>query len=91
MYRNTGATEVDRVTASIYSADPGSSYTSSHLHLILSYNDNTYSIFPNFISKMYFSHWKPPGGSERMCSVNLDASISGEYQTLRGHSYWPSE
>jgi len=24
------------------------------------------------ISKMYFSHWKPPGVSERMWSVNLD-------------------
>jgi len=35
---------------------------------------------------MYFSHWKPPGVSERMWSVNLDASISGEYQTLEGHS-----
>jgi len=29
------------------------------------------------ISKMYFCHWKPPGVSERMWSVNLDASISG--------------
>jgi len=29
------------------------------------------------ISKMYYSHWKPPGVSERMWSVNLDASISG--------------
>jgi len=43
------------------------------------------------ISKMYFSHWKPPGVSERMWSVNLDASISGEYQTLGGHSCRPSE
>jgi len=38
------------------------------------------------ISKMYFSHWKPAGVSERMWSVNLDTSIPGEYQTLRGHS-----
>jgi len=44
-----------------------------------------------FISKMYFSHWKPPGVSERMWSVNLDASISGEYQTLGGHLCQPSE
>jgi len=44
-----------------------------------------------YISKMYFSHWKPPGVSERMWSVNLDASISGEYQTLGGHSCRPSE
>jgi len=43
------------------------------------------------ISKMYFSHWKTPGVSERMWSVNLDASISGEYQTLGGHSGRPSE
>jgi len=43
------------------------------------------------ISKMYFSHWKPPGVSKRMWSVNLDASISGEYQTLGGHSCRPSE
>jgi hypothetical protein len=44
-----------------------------------------------YISKMYFSHWKPPGVSERMWSVNLDASISGEYQTLGGHCCRPSE
>jgi len=43
------------------------------------------------ISEMYFSQWKPPEVSERMWSVNLDASISGEYQTLGGHSCWPSE
>jgi len=42
------------------------------------------------ISKIYFSLWKTPGVSERMCSVNLDASISGEYQTLGGHSCRPS-
>jgi len=45
----------------------------------------------SYISKMYFSHWKTPGVSERMWSVNLDASISGEYQTLRGHSSRSSE
>jgi len=38
------------------------------------------------ISKMYFSHWMPPGVSESMWSVNLDESNSGEYQTLGGHS-----
>jgi len=46
---------------------------------------------PNTISKMYFSHWKSPGVSERMWSVNLDASISGEYQTLGEHSCRLSE
>jgi len=45
----------------------------------------------HIISKMYFSHWKPPGVFESMWSVNLDASISGEYQTLGGHSGRPSE
>jgi len=40
---------------------------------------------------MYFSHWKPPAVSERMWGVNLDASISGEYQTIEGHSCRPSE
>jgi len=44
-----------------------------------------------YISKMNFSLWKPPGVSERMWSVNLDASISGEYQTLGGHSCQPLE
>jgi hypothetical protein len=29
--------------------------------------------------------------SERMWSVNLDVSVSGEYQTLGGHSCRPSE
>jgi hypothetical protein len=43
------------------------------------------------ISQMYFCHWKPSGVSERMWSVNLDASISGEYQTFGGHSCRPSE
>jgi hypothetical protein len=43
------------------------------------------------ISKMYFSHWEPPGVSERRWSVNLEASISGENQTLGGHSGRPSK
>jgi hypothetical protein len=40
---------------------------------------------------MYSGDWKPPGVPEKMLSVNLDASISGEYQTLGGHSNQPSE
>jgi hypothetical protein len=44
-----------------------------------------------FISKMDFSHWRPPGVLERMWSENLDASISGDYQTLGGNSGRPSE
>jgi hypothetical protein len=43
------------------------------------------------ISKMYFLLWKPSEVSERMWSVNLDASISGEYWTIGGHSGQPSE
>jgi len=46
---------------------------------------------PHYISKMYSSHWMTPGVSERMWSANLDASFSGEYQTLGGHSGRPSE
>jgi len=49
-----------------------------------------YFLSQNF-SKIYFSHWKPPGVSERMRRVNLDASIAGEYQTLGGHSGRHSE
>jgi hypothetical protein len=37
------------------------------------------SFFCSYISKMYFSHCKHAEVSKRMCSVNLDASISGEY------------
>jgi hypothetical protein len=43
------------------------------------------------ISKIHFSHREPPGVSERRRSVNLEPSISGENQTLRGHSGRPSE
>jgi len=42
VYGDTGVTEVDWATGSIC--------TSSHFHLILSYNENTHSIFPNFWS-----------------------------------------
>jgi hypothetical protein len=64
-------------------------------HLICSRQD--LDLFPSLnttyldISKMYVRHWKPPGLSEKMCSVNLDASISGKYQPLAVHSGWPSE
>jgi hypothetical protein len=34
------------------------------------------------ICTMYFSHSRPPGVSERMWTVNVDTSKSGEYQTL---------
>jgi len=44
-----------------------------------------------YISKWYFSHWKPPEVSERMWSVNLNASISGGYHTLEGYFCRPSE
>jgi len=43
------------------------------------------------LSKMYFGHLKPPGVPERMWSVNFNVSISGEYQTLGGHSNQPWE
>jgi len=49
------------------------------------------SISDFYISKMYFSHLEPPGGSERMWDVILDASIAGEYETIGGHSCPPKE
>jgi len=52
-------------------------------HICLRYSHN--------ISKMYFSLLKTPEVSERMWSVNLDASISEDYQTVGGHSGRPSE
>jgi len=45
----------------------------------------------SYISQMYCSHWNPPGVSERMWSVNLDASIAGEYEIFGGHSCRPSD
>jgi hypothetical protein len=41
------------------------------------------------ISQMYFSHSEPPGVSERRRSVTLEVSISGENQTVGGHSGLP--
>jgi len=38
------------------------------------------------ISKMYCGYWEYPGGCERMWSVNLEPSISGENETLKGNS-----
>jgi len=44
-----------------------------------------------FISKLYFHLWKTSEVSERMWSVNLEASILAEYRTLGGHSGRPSQ
>jgi hypothetical protein len=35
--------------------------------------------YPRDISQIDFSHKEPPGVPERLCSVHLDSSISGEY------------
>jgi hypothetical protein len=51
----------------------------------------THRVATLFISKMYFILWMPQEGSERMWNVQLDASSSGEYQTVGGHSGWPSK
>jgi len=53
--------------------------------VILKQNHEFFPLFNN-IRKMYFSHLKPEGVSERMWSVNLDASISGENKTQGGHA-----
>jgi len=44
-----------------------------------------------YISKMYFSNWEPPGVCERRWSVDLEGSISGENQTVGEHSGWHSK
>jgi len=51
VYGNTGVTEVDRGTGSIFGR-PRSRQISCHFHLILSYNENTHSFFPNFWSHL---------------------------------------
>jgi hypothetical protein len=66
-------------------------YTSGIDQKVKDYNLWAGPLTTDTISKMYFSRWEPPGVSERMWSVKLDASISGEYQTLGGHSCRPSE
>jgi len=43
----------------------------------------------DYMSKMFFSHWEPPGVCERGRSVNLEASIAEENQTIGGHSGQP--
>jgi len=57
-------------------------------HVFLASNG---SILWQSISKMYLSHWVTPGVSERRWRVNLDASISGEYQTIGVNCGRPSE
>jgi hypothetical protein len=52
---------------------------------------NCYWRFLIYIRKMYFSYWKAAGVFVTMWSLNLDASISGEYQTLGEHSCRLSE
>ena len=49
VYGGPGVKEVGRVMGSIFGR-PRSRLTSSHFHLILSYNENTHSFFPNFWS-----------------------------------------
>jgi hypothetical protein len=41
--------------------------------------------------QMHLSHWKTPGVSERIWSVNLEVSISGEFWILGGLSSWHSK
>jgi hypothetical protein len=75
-------TTASRLTASYYS-----SYVARSSPPSLSPN----SVTPSLISKLYLSLWESPEVSERMWSINLDASFSGEYQTVGGQSGRPSE
>jgi hypothetical protein len=67
VYGDTGVAEVEFTTQSIYRGDGGgmshaeyeigrirSRLSASHFHLILSYNENKHSIFPNFGSHLRF-------------------------------------
>jgi hypothetical protein len=47
-------------------------YTASHFHLILSNNENTHSIFPNFWSHSLFPRFC---GSTQLCGSSLLGSI----------------
>ena len=58
---------------------------SADLVVLNSLHCHNYELTNKYISKMYFSLWKPPGISERMWGVNLDASSSGDYETLGRH------
>jgi len=55
--------------------------TASHFHLILSYNENTHSLFPNFCSHSLFPRFRGSmqlRGSSRPCSI-----ISSQLPMLR--------
>jgi hypothetical protein len=77
-----------RGSISIRKFCPGGMAVSEWTHSIRALSDTP---VVDYISKMYFSLWKPPEVSERMWSVNLDASGSGEFQTVGGHSGQPWE
>jgi len=51
---------------------PRGSKTASHFHLILSYNENTHSIFPNFGSHSLFPRFR---GSTQLCGSSRPGSI----------------
>jgi hypothetical protein len=63
----------------------------SHVNILVGHTYHVTRALLLCISKMKFSRWGPPGVSETMWSVNLDASISGDYQTIGGHSCRPSK
>jgi len=69
----------------------GSAIASSSQPIPCHDSNSNNSISNSNISKRHFSHWKTPGVSERMWSVHLDELISGEYQTIGGHSARTSE
>lgn len=52
--------------------------------------DHSISSISN-LCKMYSTYLRPPGVTERMWSVNVDVSISGEYGMQGGHSGHHSE
>jgi hypothetical protein len=93
MWLFSGAPEdpEDETVMEMHGADALYSAVKSLMRAIRTEGQDAQQNAAHRISKMYFSRWEPPGVSERMWSVNLEASISGEYQTLGGHSGRPSE
>jgi len=84
VYRDTGVSEVECPTRSIYSGDPRlDRLTASYFHLILSYNENTHSIFPNLWSHSLFPRFRGsaqlPGflGPGSIISCHLHLTLGG--------------
>jgi hypothetical protein len=73
-FTNTNPTSSDPIMMFPYYCVEGSDVRDTVV-MMHGYVQGDWCVLRTDISKMYFSYWKPPGMSERMWSVNLDASI----------------